>query len=159
MRGRLTMTFLSSIDGLVAHRAGRLALWAVLRVWAFFRPKRTIGEGLVTRWYLTSRPQGSETGPPGWYLHRIERPDNVRAEHTHPWTNAELWVLRGGYVEQRSGYLRGRGAGAHSVLLAEDTHRITDVAPNTWTLFRAGPKHAKSWGFLQPDGTIRRHNT
>jgi hypothetical protein len=126
-------------------------LWFALRIYAFLRPRREVGQHvtppLITRWFLTSRPKGTETGTPGWYLHRINRPDAVRSEHCHPWTYGTLLVLRGQYIETRDGEHYVRRAGDSAVLWPNDYHCIVDVSPNTWTLFHAGEKHGAGWGF------------
>lgn len=133
--------------------------WLVFRVYAAFRPVARITDGagtlLITRWFLTSRPGADgSTGTPGWYLHRIENPDTATEEHTHPW-RGDLWVLRGRYVEFRRGRSCARRAGTRATLLPNESHRIVFVEPGTWTLFRAGPKHGRGWGFVQADGTVR----
>ena len=139
-------------------------MWCVLRVYAFTRPKAVIkldGEPYITRWFLTSRPDLGETGPPGWYLQRIHRPDADRRMHNHPWRWASSRILRGGYVEARevrrlafdtSSYHTLRHKPGSRVVLyshasVNDYHRIQHVEPNTWTLFHAGPKHGEGWGF------------
>lgn len=129
-------------------------VWLVLRAYAATRPVRFLGRRdssewppLITRWFLTSSPVGDETGTPGWYLHRLHIPDPARSQHCHPWEDAEMWVLRGGYVEERGDQRNLYTPGAHARLDAGTYHRIASVMPNTWTLFRAGPKHGRGWGF------------
>lgn len=131
-------------------------VWLVLRVYAVARPLRIIGEHgigpqphpLFLRWFLTSRPRTpQETGTPGWYLHNYRQPDFDRREHNHPWRVARTFILRGGYVETRDGVRRVRMPGDTAVITSREYHRITEVLPNTWTLFYAGPKHGRGWGF------------
>lgn len=131
-------------------------VWAMLRAFAVLRPLRIIGERgigpqpnpLFLRWFLSSRPRTpTETGTPGWYLHNYRRPDLDRREHNHPWKEAHTIVLRGGYVETRDGIRRTRLPGDHAAFDRETFHRITAVLPGTWTLFYAGPKHGRGWGF------------
>lgn len=134
-------------------------LWAVLRAYAIVRPKRVIGAHtlgpqpfpLFTRWFLTSRPKGDATGTPGAYLHHLQRADADRREHNHPWTHGTTLVLRGGYCETRDGIRRYRLPGDRAGFSPTTYHRIVDVLPNTWTLFVAGPKHGRGWGFRGPD--------
>jgi hypothetical protein len=140
-------------------------MWAALRAYAFTRPKFVIvldGEAYITRWYLTGTgptpANGFATGEPGLYLHHIHRPDADRRLHNHPYDWAEWTILRGGYVEARaratvSGcrahYFDRHYAAGDLVEISPHTyHRIVTVRPNTWTLFRAGPKHGRGWGFL-----------
>ncbi len=124
-------------------------VWAVLRayVFVFRRPSAQIARGTITRWFLTSTPAGDETGPPGWYLHRINAPDYTTEEHNHPWAYAKTWILRGGYCELRSAAPYWRNAGSTAELRPDDFHVNVIVRPNTWTLFYAGPKSGLGWGF------------
>jgi hypothetical protein len=131
-------------------------LWLALRAYAALRPRRCVGKilgglCLVTRWFLSSRPAPGRTGAPGWYLHRIERPDDDRAEHNHPWSWARVWILRGGYLESRNGVMVERHAGDSFWIYPHEYHRIVLVSPDTWTLFHAGPKHGQGWGFRGDD--------
>lgn len=139
---------------IAAERAFWFCVWAVLRVYAFTRPRRRIcapdGTLLITRWFLTSRPIGESTGTPGYYLHRLETPDTTREEHNHPWTFARTRVLRGWYIETRNGVPRSHSAGQTDTLEPHEYHRISHVGRldgPTWTLFHAGPKHHMGWGF------------
>lgn len=126
-------------------------LWAVLRVYATTRPMITAmgpeGEVIFHRWFLTSRPEGGATGTPGWYLHHLTAPDYDRREHDHPWGYARTRVLRGWYVETRDGTPYTRCAADSAVFVQGDYHRITHVRAGTWTLFYAGAKHGRGWGF------------
>ncbi len=113
------------------------------------------------------------------YLHRIERSDDDRALHDHPWWNASI-VLAGGYFEVlpvvkplRRGSLdywfkagggptlrreaarqtaRHRGPGALVFRKAKAAHRLIVHRP-AWTLFITGPRF-RSWGFYCPQGWI-----
>ena len=92
-------------------------------------------------------------------LHRIHREDQDRHCHNHPWATARFLILSGGYVEQRV-------VGAHIAetafqpgdinRLTHDTfHRISYVAPDTWTLGLIGER-VQDWGFLV-DGAVVPH--
>lgn len=126
-------------------------LWAVLRAYATTRPMITAtgpkGEVIFHRWFLTGRPKGGATGTPGWYLHHLTAPDYDAREHDHPWMYARTCVLRGWYVETRDGTPYTRCAGGCSMFLQGDYHRIMCVRRGTWTLFYAGTKHGRGWGF------------
>jgi hypothetical protein len=142
-------------------------VWIVLRVYAVTRPKVVIhlnGSPYMTRWFLTCTPPTdargvfTETGTPGWYLHRIHRPDADRRLHNHPWKRATSWILRGGYIEIREGHpgehLRHERRPGDRVGLAGQTfHRVASVFDPCYTLFRSGPKHGRGWGFR--DGGTR----
>lgn len=88
-------------------------------------------------------------------VHYIARQDSDRHMHDHPWRWAWSFILKGWYVEERNfqdtrqHYYRS--AGQTNLLRSRHYHRITAVAPGTWTLFVTGPR-TKSWGFLTPDG-------
>lgn len=150
-------------------RAFWFLVWCVLRAYAVTRPRVTIlandGTTIVRRWFLTSRPVGDATGTPGWYLHHIVSPDPDPDPHNHPWEIATTRVLRGAYLEERSNVIAPRWVNhVHRLRSVGDPvpafkrsifHRVTHVRPNTWTLFHAGQKHGRGWGFLQDDNTIR----
>lgn len=134
------------------RKAVGYAIWAVLRAYAYTRPMRSARSPdgrtkIWDRWFLTSRPTGTSTGTPGWYLHHLTAGDYDPAEHNHPWTEARTLVLRGWYFETRSGSFYRRGALDGSRFSEQTFHRIISVRRNTWTLFYAGPKHGRGWGF------------
>jgi hypothetical protein len=141
----------------IIKRAFWFLVWCVIRAYAEFRPQRTIildGKRYMVRYFLTSTPEGDATGTPGTYLHHIRCADVDRRVHNHPWEWANTRILRGGYVERRewpgeriSGFIFSRKPGDRAALTPNVYHRITYVEPNTWTLFRAGPKHGRGWGF------------
>lgn len=141
----------SSRVHIAAIRAVHWCAWLVLRAYACTRPRRVItapdGTPLITRWFLSSRPAGDSTGTSGWYLHRFEHYDTLRSEHNHPWSYARTRVLRGWYIETRNGVLHSRSAGQTAELYPHEYHRVVALRPGTWTLFYAGPKHGRGWGF------------
>jgi hypothetical protein len=136
-------------------RAFWYLVWLVVRAYAFTRPKTIIyidGLAYKTRYFLTSRPVGDETGPPGWYLHHYHRPDADRRLHNHPWTRATTRILRGGYSEIRgyddgARYIFTKRAGDTGEIFERTFHRVASLHGDTWTLFHAGPKHGRGWGF------------
>lgn len=108
------------------------------------------------------------------FLHRIDKPDQDRHPHNHPWDWARGVILRGGYLEYRHG-ATGRtikspsGLGGYEWLNPGDVlridpdvyHRIEYLRETepTWTLFAAGPKRRLSdgrddWGFLTAGGHV-----
>lgn len=134
------------------ERAWLYLVWLALRAYACMRPMITArcpdtGEPIFHRWFLTSRPVGGSTGTPGWYLHHLTAPDYDPEEHNHPWLEARTTVLRGWYTETRGGVRRARFAGDTAHFGGNTFHRITSVRRGTWTLFYAGPKHGRGWGF------------
>lgn len=103
----------------------------------------------------------------GWrpMLHRIWIADQDRDPHSHPWSTAYSIVLTGGYVEERLiGVIVGDGSLSTDQRIrtaltieridGDDFHRISYVAPRTWTLFVAGPRHPDGWGFLTVRGYV-----
>lgn len=118
-------------------------------------------EPYVTRWFLSTKPAPGKTSIEGWMLHYFHRPDYDRRLHNHPYSWALSRVLRGGYIERRAYVYANEvtadpGTEKYLVRHVGDRigfseyvfHRITGVAPNTWTLFRAGPRHGRGWRFL-----------
>ena len=88
------------------------------------------------------------------FLHFINRSDDDRDLHDHPWDFLTL-ILAGGYVEAIKGKqsrVMRPGNFAHN--LAEHTHRGTliDGKP-TWSLVRAW-KARRVWGFDTPKGWV-----
>lgn len=137
---------------LAAERAFWFAVWFVVRAYACTRPMRSAHSPdgrtkIWDRWFLTSRPRGDSTGTPGWYLHHLTAADYDEREHNHPWTESSTRVLRGFYLETRDGVPFARCTGTKSTFDASTYHRIIQVRGDTWTLFYAGPKHGRGWGF------------
>jgi hypothetical protein len=128
-------------------------VWAALYAWFVWhkrRPSHTImldGRPYISRWFLSADPPPGSTLAEGWHLHRIHASDGDRRLHNHPTEWARAWILRGGYVEQRGAACLTYAPGDRVELPPHVYHRIRSVRPNTWTLFRAGPKHGRGWGF------------
>lgn len=92
-------------------------------------------------------------------LHHINRPDNDRDLHNHPFYY-RTFVLDGYYSEVRRdrkgvpSYWQILTAGKSSTGGIEMWHRIDDVSPQgVWTFFCMGPNHDE-WGFDTDDGYI-----
>lgn len=90
------------------------------------------------------------------YLHRFVANDAERHLHDHPWRAASSWVLTGWYIEE-AGTLIGRTilGGTRKVRWfnrlrrsthSRDLHRITEIRPETWTLF-SHTAWEHPWGF------------
>ena len=123
----------------------------------------------LSRYYLIGRPwmrDGSEPidelGSPRRdavfrtgvhvYLHHFHRSDEDRALHNHPWQWSRSLILAGGYIEERRGpddLVRRRVVrpGAWNTIDGDDFHRVDLIENDCWSLFIAGPKHGRSWGF------------
>lgn len=155
-------------------------VWLVLRlyVWLARKPSFTFrapdGKPYMTRWPLWTRDPWPDaqgrTGGEGLYLHKMTASDHERELHNHPAPGAALVLCRGYYEKRQEGRhalqsVRHRGPLAFHVLDSETFHRVTlrttyqyddagTVLPS-WSLFYIGPRRGP-WGFLQPDGTVRR---
>lgn len=100
-------------------------------------------------------------------LHWIQRPDEDRDMHNHPWAWAESRILLGGYAEDRlrpipdhevhGGMLRRETEiyrpGDINRLHAGSWHRISSIRPHTWTLITVGER-VQEWGFRTPEGFV-----
>jgi hypothetical protein len=143
-------------------RAFWYLVWLVVRAYAYTRPRHTImldGSPYVTRWYLTGSRREiraalarGETGMPGTWLHYFHCADTDRRLHNHPNEWCESRILRSGYTEIRAigdsdPWIYANRAGDVSRLTAAHWHRVASLHGETWTLFTAGPKHGRGWGF------------
>ena len=110
----------------------------------------------MKRWWLFN-PWPSKW--PHWVphirLHHIQRADEDKHLHDHPWW-ARSVILDGWYLEQRDRrpmyvlHLKGD----NNTLNPGEFHRIVAVSPGgVWTLFITGPKQ-DTWGFLVDDRKI-----
>ncbi len=158
-------------------------VWLVLRVYTFVMRTRSVtfytpqGAPYLTRWPLWTRERFPDaqgrTGGEGWFLHLLSRSDYERTLHNHP-APSVAFSLRTGYVEERYEYdathtelermhkrrVYRRRPGSINVLTHASFHRVellgNDAAPRkAWSLFYIGPRRG-AWGFLQPDGSVRR---
>jgi hypothetical protein len=98
------------------------------------------------------------------YVHRFHRSDQDVALHNHPWKWARSLILAGGYSEERTTFaVRGlprtkdlnfglvervvRRPGDLVRIDEHDFHRVDLLEHDSWSLFLAGPKTGRSWGF------------
>ena len=82
------------------------------------------------------------------FIHEIHTSDGDRHLHDHPWIWAVAVILSGGYIEERNDGLRRRyHRGDLNVMRHGDYHTITQVEPDTVTLFICGAE-VSDWGFL-----------
>jgi hypothetical protein len=114
------------------------------------------GSLYLRRHYLTPRTWRYRV-----FLHLINREDNDRDPHSHPW---KFWtlILWGGYFEvifNTLDQIRGRQnpvvrfLGPFSFLFrpAEHIHMVYKLVKPTWTLVIAGPSK-RVWGFYPVTG-------
>jgi hypothetical protein len=104
------------------------------RYWVF---NPTIGEKRKYQWI-----------PLSIRLNKINKPDNDRHLHDHPF-NARTFILKGAYIEERlHGRIRSRMYGSTATLMYGEYHKITSVTNGgVYTLFVTG-KYQGMWGFL-----------
>ncbi len=150
----------------LVHRLAAWCVWRGAAVWIHLRG------GLYLERYRLVRAFGCDV-----FLHRFHMPDDDRGPHCHPWKWSRSVILVGGYVEQRPGTWLGipddrapdkapqgdwrhprtaptfryYGPGQVNKISAGDFHRVAVLMTENdevWTLFIAGPKHGKSWGYL-----------
>lgn len=116
------------------------------RLRATREPDFVIGNGYLRRWWLIPRNRFLNI-----YLHEINKSDDDRALHDHPWHNVSV-VLKGGYQEVtpdgvytlRSRDIKCRsGSFLHRLVIPEGGQAVT--------LFITGPKY-RDWGFACEKG-------
>lgn len=131
-------------------------------IWCMQRPVHfVIGEAArpyMLRWWVIPRNRWFNI-----YLHRIQRSDDDRALHDHPWVNCSI-VLAGGYREIMPEHapsvswpvppVRNAWRGPGSIVLRRPSaaHRLEVVDGQAcWSLFITGP-NVRDWGFWCPRG-------
>jgi len=109
-------------------------------------PDFVIGDNYLRRWWVVPRNDGCNV-----YLHEINRSDDDRALHDHPWDNTSQLLL-GAYIEHTPEGSFRREAGEIVNRKATDAHRL-EVIPGEGavSLFMTGPK-LREWGFHCPQG-------
>lgn len=123
-----------------------------MQTWAHQQMERTpdfvIGDGYLKRWWIVPRNRMSNT-----YLHEINKSDDDRALHDHPWDNISF-VIEGSYTEITPKHPEGllREAGSVITRKATDSHRlIIPGGGRCISLFTTGPI-VREWGFHCPKG-------
>lgn len=105
----------------------------------------------ILRWWIIPRNRWFNI-----YLHQIQRDDDDRALHDHPWWNISI-VLRGAYREITPKGTFMRRAGSIVFRRATSAHRLElpvgEFGPDIaycWTLFITG-RRVREWGFHCPN--------
>ena len=109
-------------------------------------PDFVIGDNYLRRWWVMPRNKLQNI-----YLHEINKSDDDRALHDHPWENTSF-IIRGSYIEhtpdavyvRKPGDVVNRPANALHRLECEDGARVI-------SLFITGPI-VREWGFQCPQG-------
>lgn len=111
------------------------------------------GTMYMGRWWLFNPYPHPEEQRKNWFpisirIHHIQRKDDDRHLHDHPW-NARTIIIKGGYDEVRQdGKRYYRHPGDTARLNFGEYHRIRYVPPEgAWTIFITG-KYQGTWGFL-----------
>lgn len=130
------------------------AWWRVLAaVFARYELIRVDGEYL-SRWHY---PEwiARRLGAPYAFLHYFHTSDPDRGWHNHPWIWLDVRILRGAYVQEIPYFWRGEWrAGLRTFVagqrnrLTSEYHRVLILRRPVWTLALAGPRHGRSWGFM-----------
>ena len=120
---------------------------------------RNDGRPYMTRFYLLGGPRSMRHG---WFqnfnlfLHCFHSSDDEGELHNHPWVWAASLILWGVYREERpNGYLLF-WPGLVNVIKADDYHRVDLRTDRVWSLFLAGPRIDRPWGFINREtGRVR----
>ncbi len=150
-----------------------LVFWRVL---AFFLARYELirapdGTPYLSRWHFPAWVVAAHNaimiaGAEYLFLHCFHQSDPDRGWHNHPYLWCEARPLRGAYVQS----IRedARGEHARTVMrvcrpgtvnfLRDEYHAVYLLYTPTWTLFRAGMKHGRSWGFVDAAGAYRAAN-
>lgn len=125
-------SYMASLEDLQAWARGVIQLR---------QPDFVIGDNYLRRWWVVPRNEGCNV-----YLHEINRSDDDRALHDHPWDNTSQ-ILLGSYVEHTPDGSFQRAAGDIVTRKATDAHRL-EIEPgqSAISLFITGPK-LREWGF------------
>jgi len=126
-------------------------------------PDFVIGDDYLARWWLVKNTQDRDTRAPmnlqpstvasRWrntYLHCVNRSDDDRALHDHPWINISI-ILRGQYREVYADRAVIRKPGDIVFRWGSTAHRLEVVEGPVWSLFFTGPKY-REWGFRCHNG-------
>lgn len=123
-----------------------------LREWAEAQMQRTpdfvIGDNYLRRWWMIPRNPLCNV-----YLHEINKSDDDRALHDHPWANRSL-IIAGSYHEITPDGEFLRQAGDVIERDAETLHRlVVEPGKRVISLFMTGPV-LRDWGFACPKGWV-----
>lgn len=86
------------------------------------------------------------------YFHMIERSDDDRALHDHPWHFISI-ILLNGYEEITKSGSRFHPSGSMRFHHARHAHRLVIDAGFTWTIVIRGPSFRR-WGFYCKKGWV-----
>lgn len=122
-----------------------MARWAE-GVIASREPDYIVGLNQLRRWWVIPRNKMQNV-----YLHEINKSDDERALHDHPWDNTSI-LIRGSYTEVTPAGTFVREPGSIIQRLATDLHRlVVEDNAHVLSLFITGP-NVRNWGFDCPKG-------
>lgn len=131
--------------GLPYASLGELERWAD-ELMASREPDFIIGDNYLRRWWVVPRNRSRNI-----YLHEINRSDDDRAMHDHPWVNTSF-LIRGSYIEHTPQGSFVRNAGDVIERPATALHRLEcEDGARVISLFMTGPI-VREWGFDCPQG-------
>ncbi len=138
----------------------RFLVWRVL---ALFLARYELipapdGKPYLSRWHfplwLARRYGAAEL-----FLHHFHTSDPDRGWHNHPYEWCEGRLLQGAYVQAIPQFWLGEWRPAYKTFRAGDRNRLTNerhavalIKSPVRTLFLAGPKHGRSWNFMDRNG-------
>ncbi len=126
---------------------GELQSWAESFM-ASREPDFVIGDNYLRRWWVLPRNKLFNV-----YLHEINKSDDDRAMHDHPWDNLSI-LLKGSYLEITPEGSFVREAGDKIERSAESVHRLELINDESViSLFITGPIR-REWGFHCPKGWV-----
>ncbi len=137
--------------------------WALWRALAFLIASYELipapdGSPYLSRWHFPAW-LARRYGAAFLFLHYFHASDSDRGWHNHPYIWEDAEILRGAYLQAIPYRWRGEWRAARKVFRAGDRNRLTNeyhsvslLQRPVWTLFKAGPKHGRSWGFMDHRG-------
>ncbi len=109
-------------------------------------PDFIIGDNYLRRWWVIPRNKIFNV-----YLHEINKSDDDRALHDHPWANQSI-IIKGAYLEITPNGSFQRHEGDIVQREAESSHRLAlQGGAQVISLFITGPIE-REWGFHCPNG-------
>lgn len=109
-----------------------------------------VGDVLFERYYLVFRGRGDRWKSRNVVMHHFFDTFNEDYAHDHG-RNCLSIILAGGYTEQREFGKVVRGPGSMCYLRYNEWHNVSNVLPNTWTIWFVG-REQKEPDFIGPNG-------
>ena len=112
-------------------------------------PDHVIGDNYLRRWWIMPRNPFFNI-----YLHEINKSDDDRALHDHPWEN-QSFIIKGRYVEHtpEGPILRSEGDLVSRPATALHRLEVLPVETGVISLFTTGPV-VREWGFQTENGWV-----